>query len=67
MSEKKWQAVIRVQVPGGGQSWNGTSYQNNTMPQIVSIESRDMGGYVPTKAQLESAYGPGSVQSLIEK
>jgi hypothetical protein len=67
MSEKKWQAVIRVQVSGGGQSWNGSNYQANTTPQIVSIESRDMGGFFATKAQLESAYGPGSVQSLIEK
>ena len=67
MSEKKWQAVIRAQVPGGGQSWNGSNYQSNTMPQMVSITVPDTGGFFATKALLEGAYGVGSVQSLIEK
>lgn len=64
---KMWQAVIKAQIPGGGQSWNGSSYQNNTMPQMISIPVPDTGGYFATKALLEGAYGVGSVQSLIEK
>lgn len=64
---KMWQAVIKAQIPGGGQSWNGSSYQNNTMAQMVSITVPDTGGYFATKALLEGAYGVGSVQSLIEK
>jgi len=64
---KMWQAVIKAQVPGGGQSWNGSSYQNNTTAQIVTITVPDTGGYFATKALLEGAYGQGSVQSLIEK
>lgn len=64
---KMWQAVIRAQVPGGGQSWNGSSYQNNTTTQTVNITVPDTGGYFATKALLEGAYGAGSVQSLIEK
>ena len=61
-----WQAVIRAQVPGGGQSWNGSSYQNNTIGQIVTIRVPDTGGYFATKAMLEGMYGSGSVQSLTE-
>lgn len=64
---KMWQAVIKAQVPGGGQSWNGSSYQNNTIPQIVTITVPDTGGYFATKALLEGAYGTGSVQSLVAK
>jgi len=59
-----WKAVVKVQVPGGGQSWNGSQYQQNTMGQIVTFTVPDSGGYFPTKALLESAYGPGSVQAL---
>ena len=61
-----WQAVIRAQVPGGGQSWNGSSYQNNTIGQIVTMRVPDSGGYFATKALLEGAYGSGSVLSLTE-
>lgn len=61
-----WQAVIRAQVPGSGQSWNGSSYQNNTIGQIVTLRVPDTGGYFATKALLEGAYGVGSVQSLTE-
>lgn len=61
-----WQAVIKAQVPGGGQSWNGSSYQNNTIGQIVTIKVPDTGGYFATKSLLEGAYGVGSVQSLTE-
>lgn len=65
---KMWEAVIKVQVPGGGQSWNGSSYQNNTIGQIVTIQVPDHGGYVATKAMLEGMYGgAGSVQRLSEK
>ena len=61
-----WQAVIRAQVPGGGQSWNGSFYQNNTIGQIVTMRVPDSGGYFATKALLEGAYGSGSVLSLTE-
>ena len=61
-----WQAVIKAQVPGGGQSWNGSSYQNNTMGQIVTIKVPDAGGYFATKTLLEGAYGSGSVLALTE-
>jgi hypothetical protein len=62
-----WEAVVRVQVPGGGQSWNGSSYQNNTIGQIVVLTVPNAGGYFATKALLEGAYGAGSVQRLSEK
>lgn len=62
-----WEAVIKVQVPGGGQSWNGSSYQNNTIGQIVTMTVPDAGGYFPTKSLLEGVYGSGSVQRLSEK
>lgn len=62
-----WEAVVKVQVPGGGQSWNGSSYQNNSIGQIVTITVPDAGGYFPTKALLEGVYGNGSVQRLSEK
>ena len=61
-----WQAVIRAQVPGNGQSWNGRSYQSNTIGQIVSVRVPDTGGYFATKSMLEGAYGAGSVVSLVE-
>lgn len=62
-----WEAVVKVQVPGGGQSWNGSSYQNNTTGQMVTLTVPDAGGYFATKALLEGAYGSGSVQRLSEK
>lgn len=61
-----WQAVIKAQVPGGGSSWNGSSYQANTTGQIVTIKVPDTGGYFATKSLLEGAYGAGSVLSLTE-
>ena len=61
-----WNAVIKAQVPGGGQSWNGSSYQNNTVGQIITIKVPDANGYFATKSLLESAYGYGSVLSLTE-
>jgi hypothetical protein len=64
---KFWQAVVKIQVPGGGQSWNGSSYQNNTMGQVVTLTVPDAGGYFATKASLEQQYGQGSVQGLYEK
>jgi len=62
-----WEAVVRVQVPGGGQSWNGSSYQNNSIGQMVTLTVPNAGGYFATKALLEGAYGAGSVQRLSEK
>lgn len=64
---KMWKAVIEARVPGGGQSWDGTRYVNNTVPQIVTLDVPDSGGYFATKALLEGAYGPGSVKALYEK
>jgi hypothetical protein len=64
---KFWQAVVKVQVPGGGQSWNGSMYQKNTIGQIVTFTVPDAGGYFSTKAALEQQFGHGSVQSLTEK
>jgi hypothetical protein len=61
-----WQAVIQAKIPGGGKSWNGNQYQSNTVGQIVTIRVPDANGYFATKALLESAYGSGSVLSLIE-
>lgn len=62
-----WRAVIRAQVPTGGQSWNGSSYQSTTIGQNVSLKVPDAGGYFATKALLEGAYGSGSVLSLTEE
>ena len=62
-----WEAVVRVQVPGGGQSWNGSSYQNNSIGQMVTLTVPNAGGFFSTKALLEGAYGAGSVQRLSEK
>ena len=59
-----WQAVIKAQVPSGGKSWNGSSYQSTTVGQIVTVKVPDTGGYFATKALLEGAYGSGSVLSL---
>ena len=64
---KMWEAVIVVRVAGGGQSWNGSSYKNNTMGQTVVIVVPDANGYFNTKALLEGSYGVGSVQRLSEK
>lgn len=63
---KMYKAVIEARVPGGGQSWDGTRYVNNTIGQIVELKVPDTGGYFATKALLEGAYGPGSVKALIE-
>lgn len=62
-----WEAVVKVQVPGNGQSYNGSSYQNNSIGQIVTLTVPNAGGYFATKALLEGAYGVGSVQRLSEK
>ena len=62
-----WEAVIEARVPGGGQSWDGTRYVNNTIGQIVTMTVPDSGGYFATKALLEGAYGSGSVKRLSEK
>lgn len=64
---KMWEAVIEARVPGGGQSWDGTRYVNNTMAQMVTMTVPDSGGYFATKALLEGAYGAGSVKRLSEK
>lgn len=64
---KFWEAVIEARVPGGGQSWDGTRYVNNTMAQMVTMTVPDSGGYFATKALLEGAYGAGSVKRLSEK
>jgi len=64
---KFWEAVVKIQVPGGGQSWNGTSYQQNTIGQIVTMTVPDVGGFFATKAALEAQFGQGSVQRLSEK
>ena len=64
---KFWEAVIKVQVPGGGQSWNGSSYQQNSIGQSVTMTVPDAGGYFSTKAGLEAQFGQGSVQRLSEK
>ena len=64
---KAWEAVILVKAPGGGQSWNGTSYQNNTMSRNTVVVVPDAGGYFNTKALLEGSFGIGSVQRLTEK
>lgn len=64
---KMWEAVIEARVPGGGQSWDGTRYVNNTIGQIVTMTVPDSGGYFATKALLEGAYGSGSVKRLSEK
>lgn len=64
---KMYEAVIEARVPGGGQSWDGTRYVNNTVPQIVTMTVPDSGGYYATKALLEGAYGVGSVKRLSEK
>lgn len=63
---KMWKAIIEARVPGGGQSFDGTKYVQNTMPQIVEVNVPDTGGYFATKALLEGAYGPGSVKGLYE-
>ena len=64
---KMWQAVVKVQVPTGGQSWNGSSYQTAGIGQITTFTVPDAGGYFATKALLEGVYGSGSVQALTEK
>ena len=64
---KFWEAVVKIQVPGGGQSWNGSNYQPNTIGQIVNMTMPDIGGYFSTKAALEAQFGQGSVQRLSEK
>lgn len=64
---KFWEAVIEARVPGGGQSWDGTKYVNNTIAQTVVMTVPNTGGYFATKALLEGAYGPGSVKRLSEK
>lgn len=64
---KMYEAVIEARVPGGGQSYNGTQWVNNTVPQIVVMTVPDTGGYFATKALLEGAYGVGSVKRLSEK
>lgn len=62
---KQWQAVVRAQIPGGGQSYNGSSYQQNTMQMPVRT-TLQADNYFAAKAQLEGQYGPGSVQMLVE-
>lgn len=64
---KMYEAVIRVQVPTGGQSWNGSGYERSTIGQIVVLNVPDSGGYYATRALLEAQYGSGSVQRLSEK
>lgn len=64
---KFWEAVVKIQVPGGGQSWNGTWYQQNTIGQIVTMTVPDVGGFFATKSALEAQFGQGSVQRLSEK
>lgn len=63
---KMWRAVIEARVPGGGQSWDGSRFVNNTVPQIVTQIVPDSGGFYATKSLLEGAYGVGSVQALYE-
>lgn len=62
---KQWQAVVRAQFAGGGQSWNGSAYQQNTMqmPVRTTVQADN---YFAAKAQLEGQYGAGSVQMLVE-
>lgn len=67
-----WTAVVRAQVPTGGftsqTDANGNWSQTRSMiGQITTMSVPDAGGYFATKALLESSFGPGSVQSLIEK
>ena len=62
---KQWQAVVKTQFAGGGQSWNGASYQQNTMQMPVRT-TVTADNYFAAKAQLEGQYGPGSVQMLVE-
>jgi hypothetical protein len=67
-----WTAVIKVQTPTGGFTSHTDAAGNwgqtrATIGQITTLTVPDAGGYFTTKALLESSFGPGSVQSLIEK
>ena len=62
---KTWQAVVKTQFAGGGQSWNGSSYQQNTMQMPVRTTVQ-ADSYFAAKTLLEGQFGTGSVQSLIE-
>ena len=67
-----WTAVVRVQVPTGGFSSHTDANGNwgqtrGTIGQITTLTVPDAGGYFATKALLESSYGQGSVQSLIQR
>lgn len=64
---KMYEAVVRVQVPTGGKSWNGSLYQTESIGQTVVMTVPDTGGYYATKSLLEAQYGAGSVQRLSEK
>ena len=56
---KTWKAIVEAKVPAAGAS--GTHTQTITIPIVP-----DAGGFFPTKALLESSFGPGSVKGLYE-
>jgi len=69
MSTKHWEAVVRVNMPAGGQAWNSNTnrYETATYARDTAITVPDAGGYFNTKALLEGSYGQGSVMRLSEK